>query len=570
MGKRMHSCGARKHGGVVGMVLGLLWVAAGCRAEDAPGTARLAETVDSTIKLDASCPPPTRDQGGHCVLDADAYISAPLELASSTKLNCKGHRILPVAAGIDGPFGGGYSPSVPEVAVVLIGTHKSKLQNCVIGSPEERFDFGVTILAAKAPAGGRNKVLGNEMHVRNRGVLLLGADDNEIADNDIEWDGSGVGVYVNRDSDRNHIVGNTLTSSDRPIRPVREFPGTNTVTGAGNDVGVFHLDNMVGTTLINVLIGNRLLQFPMLVSGGELLRIEDTVTEFNTITLPGPHVGKNHGGIVTAVLATRTIIRGNDVTGGRPGIRFSGGGAPVLLPKTCSGDASRYCLTDADCNIPGVDEVPLGTCPVLGPVVNLDARAIGALVEGNTLHGPFGQLGPPALPLPQLDCALGPFGGTVGAVVRDNLIFAAGSMHGIILSGEGLLDSVTLAPNSGAIVTRNIIDGARIGLNLRAPLPANNLFGARVSENDIINSLVVAVGSTQVGSTDYAVPSELSVDDQGRVCTMGSTGCRGNFWQHDAAPGFRTTDTNDSDIRDSNPFCQPVAALGGVVPVTCP
>src|SRR5262245_12700809 len=101
-----------------GMVVGVLCLATGCGVQDSLDTSRLAATA-SPIKIDASCPAPTRkDNGGHCVLDDDLEISAPLELGSSTKLNCKGHRLRPIAAGQDGPAGAGYTPSVPEVAVL--------------------------------------------------------------------------------------------------------------------------------------------------------------------------------------------------------------------------------------------------------------------------------------------------------------------------------------------------------------------------------------------------------------------------------------------------------------------
>jgi hypothetical protein len=547
---------------------GLLLVA-GCGGSSMFGTLQQAATEAGadTCSVSARCPVPMcEDNGGHCALLEDATIDAPLELGSFTKLNCKGHRLLPQAAGVDGPIGV-YAPSVPEVAVALIGTREAKLQNCILGSPEKRFDFGVAILAAKADANGRNKILSNEMHVRAKGVLLLSADDNEISDNNIEWDGSAVGIHVNRDSDRNHIVGNTLTSSARPLRLVRDVPGIDAPDGGGGDIGVFQADPLAISTLVNVVIGKRLLQFPLLVSPeGEPMRIEDTVTEFNTITLPGPHTDKSPGGIITAVLMSRTTVRGNTVSGGRPGIRFSGGGAggtPNQLPGTCQGDASRYCVTDDDCNLAGFDDVSLGPCQ-LGPIVSFDSRALGALVEGNTLYGPFGVSVPAGTP--QLDCALGPFGGTVGAVVRDNRIFAAGSFQGIVVAGEGLLESSMHTPNSGAIVTRNIIDGAKTGLSLRQQAPIAPFFGARISENDIINSTTSPVGSFGT----YTLASELSVDAQGQICPPGAANCRGNYWQHDAAPGFRATDTTNPLIRDSNPFCQAVAALGGVVPPTCP
>jgi hypothetical protein len=510
--------------------------------------------IAQTRKLDASCPPPTqRDNGGNCVLDRDWTISETLELGSFAKLNCKGHKIFRSGIDQDGH-------SVPEVAIAIVEAREAKLQNCVIGTPDERFDFGVVILASKAlptePVPlGRNKVLGNELRVRAAGVLLMGADDNVIADNFIEWDGSGVGIDLLRDADRTLVLNNVLTSTGGAGRVVRGIPGTNDASDAILDTGVFTAD-VITSRLFNVVIGGRVLQFP----AGP--RLDDNVIEGNTVTLPGPHAGKNHGGIVTAGMASRTIIRGNTVNGGRPGIRFSGGvggNIPLQLPKQCTGDSSRYCLSDSDCLLFGVEA---GSCPPLDPGVFLEARALGALAEGNTLNGPFGDPGGTAA----VDCAIGPFGGTVGAVVRENHIFAAGTSYGIVVQGQGLRDSATNAANSGAVITRNVIVGARTGLNLRQQTPAATVFGARISRNDIVDSLVTPVSSFGA----WTLASELSVDDQGRVCGAGSTGCVGNYWQHDEAQGFRATDTNDALIHDSNPFCQPVAGLVGLLPATCP
>src|SRR5262249_25521920 len=162
--------------------------------------------------------------------------------------------------------------------------------------PEKRFDFGAAVLAAKADGSvplGRNKILSNEFHVRAKGVLLMAADENRVSDNLIEWDGSAVGIHVARDSDRNHCSDNVLISSARPARFVREFLGTNLIGAHGADIGVLHADPIF-QTLQNVIIGGRVLQFTAM--GGP--RLEDNLCESNTITLPGPHVGKNHGGIV--------------------------------------------------------------------------------------------------------------------------------------------------------------------------------------------------------------------------------------------------------------------------------
>src|SRR5689334_12971836 len=81
---------------------------------DPSSVSSVTALIAQTHKNDATCPgntPPGK--GGHCVLDEDLTLDAPLELGSFTKLNCKGHRLLPREAGKDGlPVPGGYAPSV--------------------------------------------------------------------------------------------------------------------------------------------------------------------------------------------------------------------------------------------------------------------------------------------------------------------------------------------------------------------------------------------------------------------------------------------------------------------------
>jgi hypothetical protein len=537
---------------------GLFILIAGCGADPelARHAAGLTGHVAKTLRVDRSCPPPTvGNPNGHCILPHDVVIDAPLELDSYTVLDCKGHRILPSAVAVDGPPGI-FRPSVPEVAVALLGTRQATVQNCVIGAPDRRTDFGVVILSAKSRDGlGGNQVLDNELQVHGKGILMLNADDTLVSGNLIEWDGGGGGVHVHHDADRNRITHNVLNGSDRPANYVRDMPGTETL-GNSFDVAVFHAGALLGS-LYNIVVGGHLIQIDN--SDGE--RLEDNLVEDNVATLPGPHTGKNHGGIVVAVMSSRSTIRGNTVIGGRPGIRHAGFTVVNTLhvPARCSGDDHRLCLTDDDCNLPGFDAV--GTCPALGPDKNIDGRAMNPLDEGNTLIGPFGDPGGTNT----LDCAIGPFGSTLGAVVRDNRVSAAGSSFGVVVSGEGMRDSVTGAANSGALITRNTVDGARVALNLRQP-PAPVVFGARIWQNDFTNSVTQAVAATGA----YAIATELSVDDQGRVCGVGSTGCVGNYWGHPAAPGFDATDTNNAAIHDLHPFCQPVAAATGALPATCP
>jgi nitrous oxidase accessory protein NosD len=164
------------------------------------------------------------------------------------------------------------------------------------------------------------------------------------------------------------------------------------------------------------------------------------------------------------------------------------------------------------------------------------------------LVGPFGNAGGSD----PTDAAIGPFGGTVNGVVRNNHVIAAGSSFGIVVQGEGIRDSVTLAPASGATITGNVIDGARTGLNLREG--AATFFGANISQNDFVNSVSRGVSATGA----YTASTELSVAGVG------------NYWGHAAAPGFLPSDSNNPLIADRNPFCEPVAGHADPLPLTCP
>ncbi len=68
-----------------------------CPSVDASQTAAIAHAK----RVDISCPVPTRDAGAHgCVLDDDVVLDAPLNLASFTRLDCQGHRLLPSKVGV--------------------------------------------------------------------------------------------------------------------------------------------------------------------------------------------------------------------------------------------------------------------------------------------------------------------------------------------------------------------------------------------------------------------------------------------------------------------------------------
>jgi hypothetical protein len=196
-------------------------------------------------------------------------------------------------------------------------------------------------------------------------------------------------------------------------------------------------------------------------------------------------------------------------------------------------------VSSSDCFISSIDLFSKGTCPALFAPVSIDGRAQGALDEGNTLYGPFGNPGGVNI----LDAAIGPFNNTVDAVVRNNHILALGSSFGITLGGLGLMT---------AIITQNVVENANVGIGLQT---ANaTAFDASIFLNDVIASR--AHGISSVGP--YTFPTELSL------------GGFGNYWDHREAPGFRPSDTNNPVIRDSLPFCAPITTPARPLPPTCP
>src|SRR5262249_29361567 len=77
-----------------------------------------------------------------------------------------------------------FEPSVPEVAIALIGTAHATVENCVIGSREQRIDFALVLADSDQevePAtcepyfATGNRVRANEMYVRGIGVDVFGS-----------------------------------------------------------------------------------------------------------------------------------------------------------------------------------------------------------------------------------------------------------------------------------------------------------------------------------------------------------------------------------------------------------
>ena len=472
------------------------------------------------------CPDGTREQARSCVLDSDLMLTRSLELQSFTTLNCRGHRILPMHEG-SGTTADTYVASEPAAAFIVTGDRGVDVRNCVIGQDGARFDFGMIIINSKNAGKAGHRIHDNEIHARDSGITLLRADDLQISDNVITWT-NGFGIWFARDSDRNHVNDNVLSSNGSPPATIRLVPDGpfRTAEDDGIFVGALHL-----VPLYNLVVSGRLYQFPN-SEDGQYPSHEDNVIEGNHVSLPGSSVGKNHQGIEVATNAARTHVRGNTIVQAATGIRLAGLMLTQIVPRASrcvspSGEQlARFCATDADCFIPGIEAAPIGTCPALLTDVR-DLRARDTLAEGNTLVGPFNS------PTPMRAAIFGG-NGTVGGIIRGNQVFGTGIEPGIVLAGFTI--------ETGQVVG-NVVQGASFGLMLQQGNAT--AFGARVFLNDITGSTIRAIGVTGT----YTLPTELSWDGVG------------NYWGHATPPCFRSSDTPLSLlIQDSHSFCVPVNA----------
>lgn len=526
----------------------------------ATGVFPSAETAREPASTAVACPPPTTSQGGQCVLNGDVTLSKALRLVSNTKLNCKGHRLMPTTIP---PAGSDLSKrSVPEVAIFLNDVQNIQIQNCVI----EGFDFAIFAIKSKVPprlkgnqgalARRRNKILQNTINARFLAISLASVDNTEIKDNTISYTtAGGKGIYVGRDSDLNRINNNTITGNiaATPGTPAVGAPGpaipspnpanpsSNPPVAAGQAILI---TQTLGPdpTLLNAIIEGELYQLPIVNSTTLNADFsEDNLVEGNTVSF----TRAPFDGIATAV-TLRTTVRGNTVSNSLLAIRAgiqSGPqnvGLPKKFPGGCTAPAGgRLCLADADCNILGTTgSACANPAP---PTVGVFWVADGFLVEGNTIKSPF---------------LTGLASTAINTVFRGNTItgpLGPGSAGGSIM----LITKFGLGPTT--VVTRNVVSNAAVVLvlnNKQAPGLEASSFGARVSLNDF-------TGYTTSVRSDIA--ATLSVNG------------RGNFWGLPCPLGFDSAKVQRTGglpagavLTDDHPYGVSVAKTSnGSLPQPC-
>jgi Right handed beta helix region len=354
----------------------------------------LLGAMGTASALPGICPSPTMWSGGSCVLEHDVTLAASetLVLRSFTQLNCQGHTITPSAVGTGTDI---TQRSKPEVAILLTEASGVQIFNCNIHG----FDFGIFAINSKVPeqvtdpailSDRQNTILGNVINARFTPISLMFVDNTHIIDNHLSYNtNGGVGLTVERNSHRNHIINNDITGNFTAMGAVR-VPGPK---GASNpeftvmphgaailiaQVGGPPLFNAVIPLLFNGVVENTLYQldatkgarlpcdpsFPphgsdkCLVPNDEFTA--DNVVDGNSITFLGGNRGLNDG--IALALPQRTKVSNNRVEGARIGMRAGIQIGTRQFPGTCSGNTSRLCLADPDCDIPGVDIGSQGTC----------------------------------------------------------------------------------------------------------------------------------------------------------------------------------------------------------------
>jgi len=225
-----------------------------------------------------------------------------------------------------------------------------------------------------------------------------------------------------------------------------------------------------------------------------------------------------------------TIVRNNTVTGASHGMRAGVQTGNRQFPGTCHGNVTRLCLSDDDCNIPGVDLGSRDTCATPNPQ-QVDWFSDRSIMRNNRVLTPFND---------GIDLT------GQNSIIQGNTITGPGSTDGagIHLFGQRALETT--------IMTGNTISNVPTALFLtkRFQQLTASRFGAQISLNTFTGytTAVRTSDSTSTTANPYDLRSELSVGGQG------------NYWGLMCPQGFnpnQVVDTNglvNPNVVDSHPF----------------
>jgi hypothetical protein len=519
------------------------------------------------LRADSNCPGPSVPQSGQCVLLADAVLSDTMWIPSGTKLNCQGHRLMPVTAGaLDDPrtTANEFQPSHPELAMFVRSAYDVKIQNCVIAG----FDFGIIVAQSKtadAPPGAqqtKNKILGNTIDVRTNVIDVIKSDGVIISDNRLTYASErGRGIVLDFDSDDNEILNNTITGTGAASTGmVRQLPGGPLVTS------IAIMDNAIhclqsDKPLQNFVVSGVLVQ--VAASDGSSPDIEDSWrTDHNLIegndivglspgssctfdpstpcrtdadcgTGKGACLLKQNSGVGFNVRAADTIVRNNRFSGRRErGVSFGGTASSFTvagwIPGTCKRDHSRICSVDSDCDIPGYDTHDRGPCNGEAPAT-FNGNTMRLTAEDNVLSGVY-------------DTAALFANNTDHFTFRGNLV--DGGASGIRINPTGI----------NGLIERNVVSGAANALYLAF----QSTFTQTIRLNDFTD-YSVAIRT----SNDFTVATDIAAD-------------KGNYWGLPCpgfGPGLVFFDNGlaNPNVFDGKAYGEPVAGTPlPALPPPCP
>lgn len=472
------------------------------------------------------CPSGSRLRAQKC------EVMQTIVLRSGT-IDCYGMTLVPQQPGTAS------SGPTPAVAIFVEDFQNAAIQNCVI----DGFDFG--IFAIKSRSGDPSlKIFNNTIKARFAAISLMSVNQAEVTKNRLQYTAQrGRALYVGRSSNRNRIVSNIITanlSTDQIA--VFRAPGpsgdSNPEINMGSAVVIAQTDGGEQGLLNVVLESNGRKKVRQLVTSAspepdasfsDSNTFSNNTIKLSTVGIPGMN---RPDGIVLS-FPESTDVSNNTVNGARISIRVNAQYAPKKFPGRCSLDRNlpRYCLADADCNIPGDVSGSLGICRnIITRMVRWRSR--NTTLNRNTLTDPFF------------------FGISVAGEttsIRGNTIRAMRDLVDATATGMNLLGKLALETTT---VSRNVVSDLPTALRFESTpgVPGitdlvASVFLAQISLNDFTGyDLAVQVDD------NYNLLSELSVAGQGNYWGNGCSGLQNNMVRDDTGGIILNA------VVDSHPF----------------
>jgi hypothetical protein len=361
----------------------------------------------------------------------------------------------------------------------------------------------------------------NNISARFAAISLIEVDNAEITNNQVHILARlGRGIYVGRDSDRNQILDNRITT-----KPNTDTLQTFRAPGPELDSNPVLREQGVAAVvigsgeppLLTAVISGRVRQFTSTDYA------DNNVVKRNIITVSGEPAD---GIAIFAAQATQVAF--NTIVGAKSAIRL-GLQRGRQAPGRCAYNKSRSCLGDRDCRIAGPDK---GTC-------SLPSTQVSWVSRYNTIS----------------DNSIKDFGSAIGVAGRNTTI-RCNTIEGTLLTGLGAeFPSGGIVLNGKhaletTLVTRNTLTVSKIPFRFVTSFEglSASVFGAQIWLNDV-------TGYTTAVLTDnnYNLVSKLSVSTQG------------NYWGTSSQVGLRPSAVlteggmQNQKVRDNHAFGASVA-----------